>query len=84
MRNDLNMNFGFPFEQQAIAVRTIKKYWVVVVQLNSFLTSALDRNIISFRSRPFYPRGKHHQYSFNRRMGGQPKTVVSENRIIYL
>lgn len=36
-----------------------------------FLTSALN----SFTYRPFYPRGKHHQYSFNRRIGGQPKPV---------
>ena len=41
----------------------------------SFLTSALDRNFISFTSRSFYPRGKHHQYSFNGRMGGHPKPV---------
>jgi len=48
------MNFRFPIQQEAIAIRTIKKYWVVKVQLHSFFQSRsgqFEKRKISYRFR---------------------------------
>jgi hypothetical protein len=54
----------------------MKKYWGVEVKLHAFLTSALDRSVISFTPRPLYPQGKSPWYPFDRRLGIYITTII--------
>jgi hypothetical protein len=49
----------------------MKTYWGVEVYLHVvFDVGTRRRRVVSFTPWPFYPQGKSHRYSLNKRLGG--------------